>query len=406
MKKFILSTLLTVLAITAYGQNIDQVYTRDGSQYEGFICEQIPGETLSVYAEKAVIIVPSNTIKEYREDYRQFKDLTPVAQDWFREFGDTTVVALASFESNGKYYDDVYIKSKNGVNTSIIAFNRKTYKLDWNTIVKTTKTHPEEYIPYGICDVVTLKSGEQFKGAIVEQIIGESLTIVDEDGVRNKIAVGEILSTRVEKISGTCDIWAQAQLLDRIQVDGKRNVEGIIVSRILGQKLNILLKNGSYEESYDLAEVSRYQKFNNVSYEEYVPPVAVVDTAKVVLVNGKERKFSPVVEFNGMNFVVPSDTTVVTNGSTVKLIVNNIECDKTASLYATSSIKYKDKNGNGQAKYRKAYPAFPKNDWAVYECSINPEGNRVVVECKIKKKGMYFLSFTKETGKGIVIKAE
>lgn len=406
MKKKIASTLSIVLAVAAYGQNIDQVYTIDGSEYEGYICEQIPGEKLSVYAEKAVIILPTSSIKEFREDYRQFKDLTPLAQEWFREYGDTTIVSLASFEADGQYYDDVYVKSKNSEKTSIISFARKTYKLDWNKITKTTKTYPEEYIPYGICDIVTLKSGEQYRGAIVEQIIGESITVRTEYGELNKIAVGEILSTRVEKISGTCDIWAQSQLLDRIEVDGRRNVEGIIVSRIMGQKLNILLKRGGYEESYDLAEVTKYQKFTNVAYEEYVAPVAVVDTAKVITVNGNERALSSTIEFNGVNFVVPKDTTVVTNGGTVKVIVKNIDCDKTASLYYTTPIKYKNKNGDGTAKYRKAYPAFPKNDWPVYECSISQDGNRVVIECKVKKKGMYFFHFTKEEGTGIVIKSE
>ena len=401
MKKLFSSIFSIVLAVTAYGQNIEQVFTKDGSEYDGYICEQVPGKKISVYAEKAVIVFPSDSLKYYREDYRLVKDLTPLAQEWFMAQGDTAFVRLSSFEANGEYYDDVIIKSKDKDKTVIISFAHKTYRLDWNTIVRTTKTYPEEVIPYGIRDVVTLKTGEQYRGTIVEQTIGKSIIVRTEDGNQLTLDANDILSTRVEKISNTCDIWAQSPLLDRIEIKGGGSIEGIIIARIMGQKLKMLPKNGQYEESYNLAEVTKYQKFTNVGFEEYVPPV--VDTVKVLTVNGQEFVSSSITEYDGINYIVPKDTISVTNGGTVKIVAKNIECNKTASLYLASPMKFKAKQAVADLLPKQSYPAFSKEDWPVYECSVSEDGGQVVIECKVKKKGMYFLQFTKEDGIGIFI---
>jgi hypothetical protein len=400
MKKIFLILSAAACYMTAQAQNIDQVYTSNGSVYEGYISEQIPGESVSVYAEKATIVIPSKDIISVSDCYRKFPSLSPLGQDWFKQTCDTSYVKLSTVHAKDCIYDDVIILSKDNKNLKIVAYSPRTYTLDWKDIVRTTKTSPSGK-PYGVKDIVTLKTGERLVGTIVEQIVGESLSLMDENGEIHKFNVNDILSTRNEKISDDYTVWNQSVLLDRIEIDGKKTVEGFVVSRIMGKKLNILLKNDEFEEAYDLHEITKYQKYLNPDYIEYEEPV--VDTIRYVKANKQVCTTSKPLNVAGINFIVDSISVKIKAGERFQVEIKNIDCTKYFSLYKLKKTKYKTKDASPYVG--KSYDAFKNDDQPVYECPPVPDDKGVLLaEPVIRNKGVYFLIIEK-TGKGLIIEA-
>ena len=400
MKKTLLTLVAAAVSVLGAAQNIDQVYTSNGSVYEGYISEQVPGESISVYAEKATIVIPSEDVVSVDDCYRKFSSLSRSAQDWFRQMCDTSYVRLATVRCKNCLYDDVIVQSRNSNDLRIVAYTPRTYNLDWKNVIKTTKTSLSDG-KYGLKDIVTLKSGERLVGTIVEQIVGESLSLKDEFGEIHHCSVSDILSTRSEMISDDYAIWNQTPLLDRIEVDGKKTVEGFVVSRIMGKKLNILLKSEGYEEAYDLNEITKYQKYLNPDYIDYEEPV--VDTVSYVKVNRAEQSLLAPVKASGYNYVSDSSLVEVKAGGRIRVELKNIDCAEYFSLYRLKITKYKAKDSS--AYVGKAFYAFKDEDEPIYECSPVLNNNGVYnAGPVIRGRGTYFLVIDK-SGKGLIIEA-
>ena len=383
-----MSLALIVPCFYLSAQNIERVYTKTGDIYEGFISEQVPGEYIAIFAEKATITVPSKDVANIRNDYRPFCSLSESAKVWFRENEDTVAVMLTSFEVEKQFVDNVVIVSKDNKETKYISFANKTYRIPWDSLRKTCKSIDFD-IPYGVRDIVTLKTGERLTGGIVEQTIGESLKVKTEDGIEHGVLAEDVLSVRSEVVDEEVELWRQAQMLDRIYVDGDEAIEGFIVSRVMGQKLNILKLGSNIEQSISLSDIKKYQKFWNKDYAEYEPPV--IDTTKVIRINGNEVKLSETFTDDNNYYVTDSLNVIVKAGEDLKLYVQNHSIEKTAQIFKTESVKFSYKDD--VKHYGKMYPAIKKDSDPVYESAfIKDDDNHDVCNIVIRKKGVYLLS--------------
>lgn len=401
MKKTLFTAISLVLSSGLFAQNLEQVYTSDGSVYEGYICEQVPGKSISVFAEKADIVLATKEIKNIRKDYIQFSALPSAAQDIFRAKGDSTYISVISFEYKDICYDNVYLTSKNDVSTRIMSFLPKTYKLGWDNITKTVRTGSESSV-YGIKDIVTLNTGEQYSGAIAQQIIGKNTTIKEDDGTVRIVGNADILSIRYKTVSDEVSLWEQARLLDRIEIDGGRVVEGFISARVFGKKLYIKALGSDFEEVYNLVEIKKYQKFLNRKYKEYVEPEA--DTTRSVKVNGVDAAISKPCSVKDRSYLTEKDRVLVKVGERFNVELKNVECDKSFSLLQTSIMTFTDKSS--EVYYGQRFPAFKSSDWPIYECAaVKNEDSTTTAEVVIRKKGTYFLVID-SSNNGIIIEAE
>ena len=388
----LLSSVLTVLCFTLTAQNIERVYTKNGDIYEGFIAEQIPGEYITFFSEKATITIPSNDVKNLRNDYRPFSSLSESAKTWFRANQDTVSVLLTSFELGDKMVDNVVITHKNDKETKYISFASQTYKIQWESISKTSKS-VDFNVPYGTRDIVTLITGERLIGGIVEQVIGESLIVKTEDGKERIVLAEDVLSVRTEIVDKKVDIWKQVQMLDRIFVDGEEPIEGFIASRVIGvmgQRLNVIRYGTNIERTIPLSDIKKYQKFWNKDYAEYQPPI--IDTTKVVTINGKEVELTET--FKDENYIYVSDTLsiAVKAGEELLLNVQNYPCERTVQVYRTESVKFASKED--KEHYRGVYQAIKLDADPIYESAfIKDDNNQNTSNILIRKEGIYILSF-------------
>lgn len=392
MRRFAAILLLCLSCVTLGAQRVDKVTTKDGAIYVGYISEQIPGKQILVFAEIVTRSIPSAEVRNYRTDPFPYESLTRAGQKWVQENGDTDNIVLASFEYKGEYYDQIMIVRKDEKETRFISFTPRTYRLNWSDVAKTAKLNvPTE--PYGLRDVVTVSSGEQYSGQILEQsVVEKNVRIRPEEGESVTIESAEIVSLRVEPIDPQVSILKQAYMLDRLTLVDGEIIEGVIVSRVLGKKV-MIHRIDDAQESIPLNRIVKYQKCWNKEYVPYIAPV--VDTKPSMQMNGEEIKLTPTFRSGESWYAMETFKYKARVGSTVKLRMKNVDVNATAALYKASMNRYSYKKD--VEHYGRTYPTVSMKSYPVYEAAFTTaEDGARVCELKIRQPGLYFITVSGE----------
>ncbi len=307
MNKYVNICLIAFLlcAASVSAQNIEQVYLRNGSVYEGYIATQVPGEQLSVSVEKATIYVDEDDVEGITYANRAVADLPPRLREWALEKYDSTQMvelATVSLKENKTLRNAVVLEK--GSRLKLLSYTKDFFTLDWGDVVKTTKTVNPDDAERGVRDVVTLHDGQRYEGQIIEQVIGNELCIRLKDGSVRVVKLADIDNIASERIDYAVSLWEQVPLLDRIEVEGEGSVEGFIISRTLQKQLSIVSRDYDTERVVPIGKVVKYHKFVNPDYKEPVcekpkPEVKeekpVIDYTAVYL-NGKKTVLNKVLK--------------------------------------------------------------------------------------------------------------
>lgn len=396
MKRILLVTL-AFCSLAASAQIYETVYTSDGSEYEGYISEQIPGKSISVYAEKATLRIPLAKISNRRVEERAVSSLPCSAQEFFKGRGDSIYVPLCSFDLDKVPYDNLYVLNENDHDSMVvISFSQRTYRLAWATVQKTKKL-TQDTIPYGILDIILLKTGERYEGWIMENQLGSGLVVKTKaDGILHTISNSDIISIRSEKIADA-SLFEQTQLKDRVILKDGTSLTGFITSRVFGQKIKILLPGDMEEHSVELKDIERYQKTWNHEYIAYVEPV---DTLQWVSVNKREAEMVEAFIKKGVVYLPDSVITEVKSKKTIRILLHNYELEGPFALYSIKSAKLKGDDG---MEYH--YLSYDESASVVKECTAMTNDNGDVLSTfKIQKAGLYALQLDEE--KYLVIRVE
>ena len=81
MRRIIMLIAASSMALAASAQTIDRIYTKDGSVYNGFISEQVPGKQVMIYAENASIVFKQKDMQNQRKDYYEFDRLSESSKE-------------------------------------------------------------------------------------------------------------------------------------------------------------------------------------------------------------------------------------------------------------------------------------------------------------------------------------
>lgn len=255
---FTVLVLLQIAASAVWGQSLEKIYTSDGGVYNGYICEQVPGEYICVKTEAS------------------------------------------------------------------------THRLAWNAVQKTEKLDRD--FSHGLSDVVVLKTGRYYRGHIIETVVGDHYRMSLSDSSDVVIRYDNVFSISTEPAKPELPLWGQVELLDRIDVRSGDIIEGLIVTRLIGQSLTIKAKDNSVERVIPLADIIKYVKVPNPGYEAPEPavepePVEVVpptfaEKVSALRLNGKAMsavKFSK--EADGRLILKDRNVSSVSAGGAVTLTV-------------------------------------------------------------------------------------
>lgn len=269
MKRCLVIVLALVGVVCSLSaQNIDCIFAKNGSVYEGYISTQIPGKSIVVSAQSATLVVDAAVITNLKYQVKDVSALPNNMVAWLNKNrpGDATV-KVASLKVNGVQYNDVLVLEQ-GSRYKIMVFASSKFELKWGDIVKTTKIQKDASV---IVDVVTLKNGKRFKGSITEQIIGVELKIKHDKNSVETVRLSDVLSIHSE-VANNSDLWAKLPLLDKVELKNGTVLIGFISSRMMGSSIMFLTKESAVERSIPLAEIAKYHKLSNISSVEAKKP--------------------------------------------------------------------------------------------------------------------------------------
>ena len=269
MKRYLVIALALVGVVCSLSaQNIDRIFAKDGSVYEGYISTQVPGKSIVVTAQSATLVVDAAVITDLKYQVKEISSLSTNMVAWLSKnrSGDVTA-KVASLKVNGVQYNDVLVLEQ-GSRYKIMVFASSKFELKWGNIVKTTKIQKDASV---IVDVVTLKNGKRFKGSITEQIIGVELKIKHDKNSVETVRLSDVLSIHSE-VANNSDLWAKLPLLDKVELKNGSVLIGFISSRMMGSSIMFLTKESAVERSIPLAEIAKYHKLSNISSVEAKKP--------------------------------------------------------------------------------------------------------------------------------------
>ena len=269
MKRYLVIALALVGVVCSLSaQNIDRIFAKDGSVYEGYISTQVPGKSIVVTAQSATLVVDAAVITDLKYQVKEISSLPTNMVAWLSKnrSGDVTA-KVASLKVNGVQYNDVLVLEQ-GSRYKIMVFASSKFELKWGNIVKTTKIQKDASV---IVDVVTLKNGKRFKGSITEQIIGVELKIKHDKNSVETVRLSDVLSIHSE-VANNSDLWAKLPLLDKVELKNGSVLIGFISSRMMGSSIMFLTKESAVERSIPLAEIAKYHKLSNISSVEAKKP--------------------------------------------------------------------------------------------------------------------------------------
>lgn len=176
------------------------------------------------------------------------------------------------YTSNGEIYKG-YICEQVPGEYICVKTEASTYRLAWDAVQKTEKLDRNQDFSRGLSDVVVLKTGRYYRGHIVETVVGDHYRMSLPDSSDVVIRYGNVFSISTEPSRAELPLWSQVELLDRIDVRSGDIIEGLIVTRLIGQSLTIKAKDNSVERVIPLADIIKYVKVPNPAYEAPAPAV-------------------------------------------------------------------------------------------------------------------------------------
>ena len=408
MRKLSILSCAVVLCMGAIAQDFETIYTSSGNVYTGYISEQIPGSTVAVYASEATLALAMNDIQNLRDEYRQVNHLSPLAQQYFKSIGDfTAYVKLCSFDYQGAIVDDALLVKKTNDSLYVRLFTPKTYRLAWKEIQKVQKNITSN-TSSPILDVVALKDGSELRGRVIEQVMGKTLTIHQNDTTQTTIPASNISSLRID-ISAVEDAFNHMPLLDVLVLKNDSVLSGIVLSRMMGKHITILLADNNQEKILPLTEIRSYRKIQNPNYDN---PIIVQDTISsaaadtienvVVSLNGSVVDMDQIVKYKdseSTKYVFVGNTNTVKSADSILITLRNYAAD--------SLVVYKLRENKNvfQKSSTSSFPTFDSNEEPYLRCvCISKEDGEKEAKFALQDKGKYIVLI--DETKGIIINIE
>lgn len=249
MKNCLYSAIFLLLSCVCHAQSAEYVVTRNGSRYEGYVSEQVPGKSIAVMADWAEIHIPTDSLMDVTKSYDA-----------------STGKTIGSFTACGVKYENVVILVQGLRNTVVSVNETKEFIIPWDTLQKKGKLD-SDLTSTGIKEIVTTVDGRVLKGVITEQILDQGIVRVScEDDDVQVLNDNEIQSVAYEPTSMEADLWEQTRFLDEIHMKDGSSLSGFISQRSSTGIINFITLENGKTVSIRMANVASYSKIVNKDY--------------------------------------------------------------------------------------------------------------------------------------------
>ncbi len=239
---------------------------KNGSVVEGYICEQIPGKSITIQSATATIVVGADSLQSTTERLVNINSLSSLWQDWAEDqlklSGQSLKLTTLRFV-NVEYKDVCIIEQ--GSLIKFVDFTPRKYVFLWNDIYKTVKAIRPCNQFSGIEDVLVLNDGTKYVGQITEQYPGKNIKIQTKGENVITVKAAQVVQLESTPYSKKLTVMQQTPLLDRLYLKGQSEpIEGYIIRRVMNKDLTIMTKEGD-TKLVAMKNIIKYQKFPNAA---------------------------------------------------------------------------------------------------------------------------------------------
>lgn len=355
---------------TASAQDNLTVVLKDGTELTGFISRQRPGENFTFSTSKAVVLLPSKEVKSIVDNEVKVASLTPEWKAWADEndaydgMGNNKTLLLSDIITKNGSINRVRVLEK-GAKVSYLELSPNTYSLNWDTIsVVRAEKRPKLFLS-GINRRYKLASGMEYEGQYVEEVPGETMSLLRDNGVIEVFNTEEVMKDNRFKINPNQSLLEQSDLIDIVQMKNGSSHRGVIFERnysesdeITNDYLLIQLDNGT-TMSLNLADVVEYRKEKNPNYK----PLTDIELDEGTgAINRKIGTLIPTKDVSGI-VTVDIDSLNINVAPVTPLNISaefNMDNAKAQQLKLIRIRKYQDKKGK-TSYYGFTYEDMVKN---------------------------------------------
>lgn len=369
---------------TASAQDNLTVVLKDGTGLTGFISRQRPGENFTFSTSQAVVLLPNKDVKSIVDNEVKFNALSPEWQKWaedndaFDGVGNNRTLLLSDIITNKGAINRVRVLEK-GAKVRYLELSPNTYSLSWDTIEVVRAEKRPKLLLSGINRRYKLASGMEYEGQYVEEVPGETMSLLRDNGVIEVFNTEEVMKDNRFKINPNQTLLEQSDLIDIVQMKNGSSYRGVIFERnysesdeITNDYLLIQLDNGT-TMSLNLADIVEYRKEKNPSYKpvtdiELADGEASINRNIGTLISTKEISGIVTVDIDSLKISIPSS---VPQSITAEFNMDNA---KAQQLKLIRIRKYQDKKG------KKTYHGFTFEDMvknAVFPKSVETSINGI-----------------------------
>lgn len=269
--KFI--SVLVALALTpcftANAQRPSTIVLNNGSSIEGHIVFQRPGTDIMVKTENAQFVVEENNSTSINSKKVKYENLSREWKRW------AIMNNALQGDANGRYLEMYDIKTNGYTYTNVVRVERdktpkvvymqvmpENYKVKLSDVKSIERPEPtEKEKKGGVDDEVTLFGNKTYKGTIVNQIPGKSMTIATADA-RINVSADNVYEVRKVARLSTDKLYNQSDYRNTIVMKDGSQKEGVISVQRYGktakdQFMTLVTENGKNVnvKSADISEI-------------------------------------------------------------------------------------------------------------------------------------------------------
>ena len=334
---------------------VQKLLLKNGSELEGYISVQRPGENFTFTTERAVIYLLNKDLKESIVDHEvNIKQLSPEWIKWadnndaFEGLGDNRTLKLSDIRTAKGMAYKVRILER-GAKIKYLEMNKNTYSLNWDTIsVLRVEKRPKTALS-GINRIYKLEDGREYEGQYVEEVPGKTLSLYRDNGVVEVFETNKVVKYAMRKINPNQDLFEQSELLDIVMLKNNTTLRGIIIEQNFNNKepkddyLLIQTESGS-TQSVKIIDIEEYRKEVNGKYK---PMYDILLKEGELVINRQMVNRVEIEEIGSLN-IIPNDTCFVTiarKDLNIPVVIETrfSEREKNPTLEIVKVKPYKDK---------------------------------------------------------------
>ncbi len=369
---------------TASAQDNLTVVLKDGTELTGYISRQRPGENFTFTTSKATVLLSSKDVKSIVDSDVKITSLSSEWKEWAEKndaydgVDNTRTLLLSDIITNNGSINRVRILEK-GAKVRYLELSPNTYSLNWDTIEVVRADKRPKLMLSGVNRRYKLASGMEYEGQYIEEVPGETMSLLRDNGVIEVFNTEEVMKDIRFKINPNQTLLEQSDLIDIVQMKNGSSHRGVIFERnysesdeITNDYLLIQLDNGT-TMSLNLADIIEYRKEKNPDYKpvtdiELADEEAAINRNMGMLISTEEVSGIVTVDTDSLKITIPSN---IPQSITAEFNMDNAAAQQ---LKLIRIRKYQDKKGKS-AYYGFTFEDMVKN--AVLPKSVETSVNGI-----------------------------